>query len=229
MTKIGVVFCLLLAWSLNAADAPALQPVADPKPVLEDLQRKMSSLHSVYFAVSQERHLQLFTDPLKSEGAMLIAQPDEIRWETTSPYRSILLGNHDSVAQFEYADGKWTKLKLGFPQMLKHVMEQMALMNQGKLDALTGDYQIAVATGSVAVLTLTPKDATVRSVLSSLEVTMAPDFSATREVTMHEPNGDYTRVVFSHEKRNVPFPAGTFDQAKPLDLATIKTEIGAAP
>lgn len=160
---------------------------------------------------------------------MLIDHPDQIRWETSSPYRSILLGDHDSVAQFEFTDGKWNRLKLGFPQMLKRVMEQMSLMNQGKLDALTADYQISVATGDVAVITLVPKDATVRSVLTSLEVIMPPDFSATREVVMHEPNGDFTRLVFSREKRNVQFPPGTFDQTKPLDLAVIKAEIGDAP
>jgi outer membrane lipoprotein-sorting protein len=225
----GFIFGALFAGLLTAAGSPPLQPVANPAPILQDLQRKMSSLHSVYFAVSQERHLQLFTDPLKSEGAMLIDRPDQIRWETTSPYRSILLGNHDSVAQFEFTDGKWQRLKLGFPQMLKRVMEQMSLMNQGKLDALTADYQISVATGDVAVITLVPKDATVRSVLASLEVIMPPDFSATREVVMHEPNGDFTRLVFSREKRNVQFPPGTFDQTKPLDLAVIKAEIGDAP
>ena len=229
MKTTGVILGALLAWSLTAAGSPPLQPVADPAPILHDLQRKMSSLHSVYFAVSQERHLQLFTDPLKSEGAMLIDHPDQIRWETSSPYRSILLGDHDSVAQFEFTDGKWNRLKLGFPQMLKRVMEQMSLMNQGKLDALTADYQISVATGDVAVITLVPKDATVRSVLASLEVIMPPDFSATREVVMHEPNGDFTRLVFSREKRNVQFPPGTFDQTKPLDLAVIKAEIGDAP
>ena len=53
-------------------------------------------------------------------------------------------------------------------------MEQMALMNQGKLDALTGDYTISVATGSLTVLTLVPKDAVVRAILSSLEVHMLP-------------------------------------------------------
>ena len=42
--------------------------------------------------------------------------------------------------------------------MLQRVMEQMALMHQGKLDALTGDYTISVATGNLAVVTLVPKD-----------------------------------------------------------------------
>jgi len=219
----------MIAFATFAADTIAPQPVANPQPILQELQRKMSSLESVYFELTQERHLKLFTEPLTSKGFMLIERPGQIRWETTSPYQSILLGNQKSVAQFEFAGGKWEKLKLGFPQMLQRVMEQMSLMNQGKLDALTGDYTISVATNSETILTLVPRDENARAVLSSVEVKMAPDFSATREVVMHEPNGDFTRIVFNREKRNVKFPAGTFDQTKPLDIAAVKAAVDHAP
>ncbi|HEX5219711.1 MAG TPA: outer membrane lipoprotein carrier protein LolA [Verrucomicrobiae bacterium] len=226
--KHGLIILLcLLAASLPAEETNRnLQPVTDARPILADLQRKMASLDSVYFEFTQERQLQLFAEPLKSEGVMLIDKPGLIRWETTSPYQSILLGNQKSVAQFERTDGQWKKLKLGLPQMLKRVMDQMTLMHQGKLDALTSDFNISVATGSVAVVTMIPKDENVRSMLASLEVVFQPDFSASREVVMHEPGGDFTRIIFRREKRNVKFPAGTFDQTKPLDVAAIKKAIG---
>src|SRR5436189_9388 len=149
----------------NAAET-SLHPVANPAPVLEDLHRKMSALNSVYFEFTQERQLKLFAEPLKSEGVLLIGRPDKIRWETTSPFQSILMGDHETVAQFEKEDGQWKKLKLGFPQMMRRVMEQMSMMHQGKMDALTADFNVSVATGSVAVVTLIPKDQSIRSVLS---------------------------------------------------------------
>ncbi|HTA95090.1 MAG TPA: outer membrane lipoprotein carrier protein LolA [Verrucomicrobiae bacterium] len=220
----------ILTLATFAADDATLQSVADPQPVLQDLQHKMSSLGSVYFELTQERHLKLFTEPLIGEGFMLIERPDQIRWETTAPYQSILLGDKKSVAQFEFNDGKWEKLKLGFPQMLQRVMSQMSLMNQGKLDALTSDYTISVSTNSEeTILTLVPKDENARTVLAAIEVKMTPDFSATREVVMHEPNGDFTRIIFHREKRDVKFPAGTFDQTKPLDIAAVKTAVDHAP
>ena len=226
MKKLFAVLWLSLAVAVGAADEAPLQPVAAAAPLLQALQQKMSSLKSVQLDFTQERHLELFTEPLTSEGVMLIGRPDLIRWETTAPYQSILLGDKKSVAQFEKEDGAWKKLKLGFPQMLKRVMEQMALMNQGKLDALTSDFTITVATNrSAAVLTLVPKDKDVRGMLAALEVWMQPDFSATREVVMREPGGDFTRIIFKHERRNVIFPAGTFDQNKPLGIAEIKKAV----
>jgi outer membrane lipoprotein-sorting protein len=221
--------CIVFAAiTVGAAEAP-LHPLANPTPLLQDLHRKMSALDSVYFEFTQERHLKLFAEPLKSEGVMLIQRPDQIRWETTSPFQSILMGNHESVAQFEKQDGQWKKLKLGFPQMLRRVMEQMSLMHQGKMEALTSDFNVSVATGAVAVVTLKPKDESVRSVLSSLEIHMTPEFSTTREVVMNEPNGDLTRILFREEHRDVKFPPGTFDQNKPVDVALIRKAVGRGP
>jgi Outer membrane lipoprotein-sorting protein len=212
----------------NAAET-SLHPVANPAPVLEDLHRKMSALNSVYFEFTQERQLKLFAEPLKSEGVLLIGRPDKIRWETTSPFQSILMGDHETVAQFEKEDGQWKKLKLGFPQMMRRVMEQMSMMHQGKMDALTADFNVSVATGSVAVVTLIPKDQSIRSVLSSLEIHMLSDFSTTRQVVMNEPNGDLTRILFREEHRDVKLPPGTFDQNKPVDVALIKKSVGRGP
>jgi len=229
LTTRWVLAIVVLAGMTAAAAEASLHPVTEPAPVLVDLHRKMSAMNSVYFEFTQERQLKLFSEPLKSEGVMLIERPDQIRWETTSPFQSILMGNHQSVAQFEKEDGQWKKLKLGFPQMLRRVMEQMSLMHQGKMDALTADFNVSVATGVVAVVTLKPKDESIRSVLSSLEIHMLPDFSTTREVVMNEPNGDLTRILFREEHRDVKFPPGTFDQNKPVDVAEIKKAVGRGP
>src|ERR1700761_7093938 len=105
-----ILFSGLLAGLLTCSTHG--QPAGDSQ-VLQDLQQKMASVKSVYLEFTQERGLKLFNDPLKSEGVMLIERPDRIRWETTSPYQSILLGDQKSVAQFEFNDGKWQKLKLG--------------------------------------------------------------------------------------------------------------------
>lgn len=223
---LGVLFAVTAMAATNEV-APA--PVADPQPILSDLQHKMASVKTVYLEFTQERVLKLFSDPLKSEGVMLIARPDKIRWETTVPYKSILLGDQKTVAQFEFNDGKWEKLKLGFPQLLQRVMQQMSLMNQGKLDALTADYKISVATGPMTVLTMVPKDENVRGMMSSLEVHLLPDLSATREVVMNEPNGDLTRITFRNEKRDVQYPEKTFDQGKPLDIAAVQAAVKNAP
>lgn len=228
MKSFSAILLFLVCGVLRAAEPAALTPVADPKPVLAELRQRMSSVTSVYLEFTQERHLKLFAEPLRSAGVMMIDRPGQIRWETTEPYRSILLGDQKSVAQFEFADGKWSKLKMGFPQMLKRVMDQMTLMHQGKLDALTADFSISVSTGAVAVVTMTPRDADVRSMLSALEIQLDADLATTRQVVMREPGGDFTRINFIRERRGVKFPADTFDQSRPAELSAITKSISDA-
>ena len=229
MKKFVALWLLLGTGSLaHAAEPSATGLVADSRPILDDLQHKMSSVKTVYLEFIQESHYQVLDQPSTNEGVMLIERPDQIRWETTVPFQSILLGNHKSVAQFEMEGGKWTKLNVGFPQMLQRVMQQMSLMNQGKIDALTGVYTISIATNSLTILTLVPKDENVRSMLPSLEVRLLPDLSATREVVMHQSGGDFIRIIFRREVRDTKFPDGTFDQAKPLDIAAVKAAVGNA-
>ena len=224
-----LVIMVAFATLASAAELP-LQPVSDPRPILQALQRQLSSAGSVYLELIQERQLKLFAEPLRNEGCMLIEPPDRIRWETVAPYQSILLGNHQAVAQFERTGGVWKKLQLGFPQLLRHVMEQMVQMHQGKLDALTSDYTVSVATNSVAaVVTLVPKDRAARELMSAVELRLLPDLSAIREVVLKEPGGDQTRIIFGQERRAVRFPARPDSQVDgeikslPLPLPTVCT------
>ncbi len=222
-----VILILTLA---EIATAQQALPPEKAKPILERLQLGMASLSSVYVEFNQERHLKLFTEPLKSRGVMLIEKPDRIRWETSAPYQSILLGDRKSVAQFESTDGKWKKLKLGFPQMLRRVMEQMSLMHQGKLDSLTADYAVSVvSTDDVKMIVLVPKNKEVRALLDAVEMRMDSEFLAVREIVMKEPGGDFTRLVMHNERRDVKFPAGTFDQNKPLELNAVKAALTHVP
>jgi outer membrane lipoprotein-sorting protein len=229
MKKFIQILLLAVFAAFSAPAEPPEKPVANPQPILDDLQRKMFLVNSVYLEFTQERVLKLFSEPLKSKGVMLIERPDKIRWETTAPYQTILLGDKNSVAQFEFNDGKWEKLKLGFPQLLQHIMQQMSAMNQGNLGALTNEYSASVATNSETVVTMIPKDENVRAMMSSFEIHLPPDFSATREVVLNEPDGDLTRIIFQNEKRGVEFPAATFDQTKPLEISAVKAAVKNAP
>jgi outer membrane lipoprotein-sorting protein len=228
MKFFATIFLIALVFAASAATNEVAAP-ADVQAIMKSFSERAASSKSVYMEFTQERVLKLFSEPLKTEGAMLIAQPDKIRWETTAPYQTIMLGEKKNVAQFEFNDGKWEKLKLGFPQALQRAMEQMSAMNQGRMENMLKDFEITATTGSETVLKMVPKNETIRGVMASMEIHLSPDLSATREVLMNEPNGDFTRITFRAEKYNVEFPAGTFDQSKPLPIADVKAAVNHAP
>jgi outer membrane lipoprotein-sorting protein len=219
-------FCIAPAFCVLSFGADEPKPLADPTPVLQALQQKMSTVRSFCIEFTQERQLKLFAESLKSRGYLFIDRNNQIRWETTEPYQSFLVANQKSIGQFEFEDGKWKKLSGGFPQ-IKQVMDQMVAMHQGRLDALKANYDISAATNSMTVITLAPRDKTVKEVLSSIQLQLPPDLSLTREVVMNEPGGDLTRIVFGKELRDVTFPPGTFDTDKPIDIKKVLAATGA--
>jgi outer membrane lipoprotein-sorting protein len=228
--RFAVIICSALSVAVNAATNDVAGPVsADVKAIMKAFGERAATSKTVFMEFTQERVLKLFSEPLKTEGAILIAQPGMIRWETTAPYQTIMLGDKKNVAQFEFNDGKWTKLKLGFPEALKRATDQMAAMNQGNMDAMLKDFEVTATTGTETTLKFVPKNETIRGIMASMEIHLAPDLSATREVLMNEPNGDFTRITFRAEKYNVEFPAGTFDQTKPLPIADVKSAVAHAP
>ena len=228
MKFFAAIFLSAFALAVNAA-TNEISANGEVRAIMEKFSKRAATAQTVFMEFTQVRELKMFAEPLETKGVMLIAQPGKIRWETTAPYQTIMLGEKKSVAQFEFSDGKWQKLNLGFPQALQHAMDQMAAMNSGKLDAMLADFDITATNSDELVLTFVPKSETVRGIMSAMEIHLAPDLSATRAVVMREPDGDLTRITFSAEKYNVEFPVGTFDQNQPLPIANVKAAVNHAP
>jgi len=112
---------MLVAFCLNRAGAQTNAPVS-----LEQISGAMDRAQTVFTRFVQERHLSLFSEPLRSEGFLCFQKPGRIRWETTVPYKSILVSDGSRVAQFEWTDengGSWTlasatRCKMSCPQIV---------------------------------------------------------------------------------------------------------------
>jgi len=66
----------------------------------------------------------------------------------------------------------------------------MSRMHQGKLEALMADYTISPRRMGMTIITLSRKTGNRAQMLSSIQIHLLPDLSATREVVMNEPSGD---------------------------------------
>jgi outer membrane lipoprotein-sorting protein len=209
-----------------AADAPG-ETSAE---LLAKIREAMARVRSTCTEFDQERKLDLFDEPLRSEGVLVFEQPNRVRWETVKPYQSILVSDGVSVAQFERADGPWKKLQTGFPQALKNVLDQVSAIHRGRVDDMERDYDVTATRHTDRVtMVLVPKSADLRKMMSAIELKLRPDLSAADEILLKEPNGDYTRIAFRNERRNVALPDRTFDLASPVDLKALQEAVHGGP
>jgi len=209
---------LLLAFGWSQAGAQTNVPVA-----LEQISGAMGRAQTVFTRFVQERHLSLFNEPLRSEGFLCFQKPGRIRWETTVPYKSILVSDGSSVAQFEWTDGNWRKLELGLGGALQNVVSQIAGVMDGRYASGSRDYTATVTNNADdVVITLIPQNETVRKMMAAIEVHLAVDLKGTRRVVLRETDGDYTDIQFSEQFVNLELPSKTFDLNAPVDLEHIR-------
>lgn len=218
------LLCALAAWGAStAAEVPEaeLQPVADVEAFIDDVERSLKGARTVFSRFRQERVLSLFDEPLVTEGILLFEQPDRVRWETTHPYRSVLLADGRRVAQFEWIEGKRRKINIGYPEAIRRMMSEIAAVNQGRMRERTKLYEVSGLRGAGARIIMRPREKALREMISSIEIDMTADLSATKRITMHEPNGDLTRIIVIEERRNVSVADGAFDLKDPIDVKAI--------
>jgi len=202
----------------------------NPAVSLENINGAMSRAQTVFTRFVQERHLSLFNEPLRSEGFLCFQKPGCIRWETTRPYKSILVSDDAGVAQFEWTDEKWKKLDLGLGDAMQNVMSQIAGVMGGRYADGHSGYTVTVTNNAdELVVTLVPQNETVRKMMAAIEVHLAADLKGTRRVVLRENGGDYTDIRFSEQCVNLELPPKTFDRGAPADIETIRAAAGSKP
>jgi outer membrane lipoprotein carrier protein len=218
---------LLLSVPLLLAAAEA--PEEAPEALLAKIQASLGTVRAAYCEFEQERTLDLFDEPLRSSGVMVFEAPGRVRWETVRPYESILVSDGSAVAQYEKVDGRWKRLQVAFPGALRGFLEKVTAIQRGQVEGLSREYEVTAARRpGGAVLTLVPRAPEARKTIAAIELALREDLSAATGVTLKEPNGDATRIVFKGEMRDPPLPEKTFDAAAPVDLKTLQERVHGA-
>jgi len=216
--RFKIIFGALLLLPRPDAGAQTNPPVS-----LAQISQATGQAQTIFTRFVQERHLSLFNDPLRSEGFLCFQKPGRIRWETTAPYKSILVSDGSGVAQFEWTDDRWKKLDLGLGDALQQVVSQIAGVMDGRYASDQGAYTASVTNSAEElVITLVPKNETLRKMMAAIEVHLAADLKGTRRVVLRETGGDYTDIQFSEQRVNLTLPPKTFDRSTPVDIEQIR-------
>ncbi|MBL9137318.1 MAG: outer membrane lipoprotein carrier protein LolA [Verrucomicrobiales bacterium] len=210
-----------------AADEPS--PTRDAASVTRnDISQAMAGARTIFCRFVQDRHLALFQEPLRSEGYLCFLRPGRVRWETTIPYRSILVSDGNGVAQFEWSDDRWKKLDLGLSIALEQVLSQIAGVMEGNFASDRRGYSATVTSEADGPkIVLIPQNEKIRKMMASIEVHVSADMKGTRRVVLRETGGDYTEIRFEDQVINGILPERTFDLRNPIDIASIRDAVTA--
>ncbi len=141
------------------------------------------------------RTLVVLSDTISSSGNLTLGGPGLLRWEMTSPARSVLVINK-GTAWIHYPDMGVTKgFDLSKDPVMKVLSEHLLALTGGQFDEMKKFYDVSdLADG---VKRLVPRETAVRSVFFEIRVKMGARGVASW-VEMVSGSGDLTRIVFKN-------------------------------
>ncbi len=145
------------------------------------------------------RTLVVLSDTISSSGKLTLGGPGLLRWEMTSPARSVLVVNK-GTAWIHYPDMGVTRgFDLSKDPVMKVLSEHLLALTGGQFDKMKKFYDVSdLADG---VKRLVPRETAVKNVFSEIRVKMGAR-GVVSWVEMVSGSGDLTRIAFKNVKIN---------------------------
>ncbi len=197
-----------------------IAPLADANPMsqsdIDQLIQKLQALHndqpSLQANFREERHLAMLKDPVVNEGKVWFTLPDKIRREIggKTPSTTVIDGKKMSIYYPNYQ------------QLEIYDLEKRPLIKDS-LRALTAGLNFREVenyydmegskNGSEYQITLTPKTASVKKLVKSVDLTIDENLTPLR-VVVHDNKGQVFTITYTNVRRET-LPASTFEFLPP--------------
>lgn len=176
----------------------------------KSIRQATAGIETVQADFIQEKHLQILSTPLKSEGFLAFRQPDALRWEYKTPVPSILVMAGGTLARFVNSQGQWIRDTSPSLQAMQFVMQDITRWLNGEFDA-NPDFKARLEEGGRIVLT--PVQDALARVIQKIELDLDRQPGVIHEVRVFEDDRNYTRLIFKGVTLNAPLDPSIFEQA----------------
>jgi outer membrane lipoprotein-sorting protein len=205
MSKSLTVFLLILfPFFLSAQDWKSLDA---NDPMLTGLKSTLDVMTSIKGDIQQEKLFAFLTEKLISKGVFIYQKDSKLRWQFNEPIEYIILINENSMRLKE--DGEEKKYK-GMNQILRQVKEIILGCIDGSIMS-NANYKTAFSTNGTNIrIQLQPKEKNLKEFIQQIDVEFAKEGSVLKKVTLTDPSGDETDILFSNVKSNETIDESVF-------------------
>jgi outer membrane lipoprotein-sorting protein len=168
----------------------------------EDIRRESAKITSVSAQFSQQKHMQILTKPLVSKGLFYFQTPDSVRWEYTSPIKSVLLMQKGSIKRYTQGSRGLVEDASGSLESMQIVLQESGRWTRGQFTEHE-HFSATLKGGKGARIILTPKEKGLASMISRIVITLSPDRQGViKSVKIIESEGNYTLFEFNDVQIN---------------------------
>jgi len=171
------------------------------------VEREKISVRSVQADFIQEKNLKILVRPILSRGRFVFQAPGNLRWEYTTPFRSVLLLYEGKIRKFTEHDGALVEEKGLRLDAMQLVLGEISGWLNGRF---TDNAAFTTEIRDERTVVLSPKEEGMRSFISRIELKLADQAGLLDSVTIFEGPDSSTRLIFSHAVLNQPIARTLF-------------------
>lgn len=162
---------------------------------LEQLQQQLMTDQLLRGDFSQSKTLQMFDQPLHSNGTFLLSQQQGLVWKQISPFPVTLVLAKDKLAQ-QFSDQVPEVIEAKDNPMVFYFSHLFLSLFKGDMNTLKVQFKLTlVEVKGHWVLLLKPKSAPLNKVFSKIEIKGDKQIE---ELNLVELNGDATTITFTN-------------------------------
>ena len=199
----GVVVMMMLVTSASAQTLKKATP-EQAKKMVETVNKATATVKGIQCDFTQVRQSAMLKEKQTSKGKMSFSGKN-LKWEYTEPNKFALTVKEENGQQQVYIqqDGKTKKADAQSGQLFKGIAQIVTGSVTGTALSDNGDFSVEMYTqGEQWVAKLTPKQAKLKKMFSSIFLYFNDKHNAVTKVEMKEANGDVTVITFTNMKLN---------------------------
>ena len=168
----------------------------------EDIRRESAKIQSVSAQFSQQKHLKILTKPLVSKGRFYYQAPDSVRWEYTSPIKSVLIMHKGKIKRYSQGEKGLAEDAGGSLESMQIVLQEIGRWTRGQFTE-NEHFSAVLKGGKAPSIILTPKEKGMAAMISRVVITLSPDRQGViKTVKIFENEGNHTLFEFTDVQIN---------------------------
>ncbi len=186
VTKGATIATLLLSASLWPMTASALDST---------VWTELAKTKDLSASFTQVQHRAVLKAPLTSTGTVHFSRPQELDWVVQTPSRSSFTLKN-SIATMSYPDlGMTDTIDLASVPDANRLAMSLLVWMQADASAVDRDFTVTYSSTGAR---LVPKDAQLKKLLASIDLTLVPSPWRVTAVELTEPSGDQVEIAFTN-------------------------------
>ncbi len=163
---------------------------------LESLQKQLAQHTIVRGDFTQLRHIEMFAEPLSSQGSFTLSKQMGLLWHQTTPFPVNLVLTEDKLRQ-TFAGQEPQVITAKDNPMAFYFSHVFLAVFHGDTNALKEQFEIEFDTSAEQwTIELTPKQAPLNAVFKNITLVGNEDIDG---LTLQEVRGDKTEILFSNQ------------------------------